>query len=100
MQMESHMESCSWKTSKYTNYSLVISVTVTCLYSTHYKSCNICRCCIVLFFFLSLSLFPRKEMSAYYLEHASVDHVQKHFDFFEEESRSLLAAGLPIPAYV
>ncbi|KAB2015614.1 hypothetical protein ES319_D08G037400v1 [Gossypium barbadense] len=40
-----------------------------------------------------------KEMSAYYLEHASVDHIQKHFDFFEEEARSLLASGLPIPAY-
>ncbi|XP_054784109.1 glycine--tRNA ligase, chloroplastic/mitochondrial 2 isoform X2 [Prosopis cineraria] len=40
-----------------------------------------------------------KEMSAYYLEHASVDHVQRHFDFFEEEARSLLALGLPIPAY-
>ncbi|GMN55645.1 hypothetical protein TIFTF001_024757 [Ficus carica] len=40
-----------------------------------------------------------KEMSAYYLEHASVDHLQKHFDFFEEESRSLLASGLAIPAY-
>lgn len=38
-------------------------------------------------------------MSAYYLEHACVDHVQKHFDFFEEEARSLLALGLPIPAY-
>lgn len=40
-----------------------------------------------------------KEMSAYYLEHASVDHVQKHFDFFEEEARALLALGLAIPAY-
>jgi len=39
-------------------------------------------------------------MSAYYLEHASVDHVQKHFDFFEEEARSLLSSGLAIPAYV
>lgn len=39
-------------------------------------------------------------MSAYYLEHASVDHVQKHFDLFEEEARTLLALGLPIPAYV
>lgn len=39
-------------------------------------------------------------MSAYYLEHASVDHIQKHFDFFEEEARSLLASGLAIPAYV
>lgn len=42
----------------------------------------------------------RKEMSAYYLEHADVDHIQKHFDFFEEEAHSLLALGLPIPAYV
>jgi len=42
----------------------------------------------------------RKEMSAYYLEHASVDHVQKHFDFFEEEARSLLSSGFAIPAYV
>lgn len=40
-----------------------------------------------------------KEMSAYYLEHASVDHIQKHFDFFEEESRALLDLGLAIPAY-
>ncbi|PON58809.1 Glycine-tRNA ligase [Parasponia andersonii] len=40
-----------------------------------------------------------KEMSAYYLEHANVEHLQKHFDFFEEESRSLLASGLAIPAY-
>ena len=40
-------------------------------------------------------------MSAYYLEHASVHHhLQKHFDFFEEEVRSLLALGLAIPAYV
>lgn len=39
-------------------------------------------------------------MSAYYLEHASVLHVQKHFDFFEEEAWSLIASGLPIPAYV
>lgn len=42
----------------------------------------------------------RKEMSSYYLEHASVHHIQKHFDFFEEEARSLLALGLAIPAYV
>lgn len=39
-------------------------------------------------------------MSAYYLEHASVDHLQKHFDFFEAESQTLLSSGLPIPAYV
>ncbi|WJX35067.1 Glycine--tRNA ligase, chloroplastic/mitochondrial 2 [Trifolium repens] len=38
-------------------------------------------------------------MSAYYLEHASVDHLQKHFDFFEDESRRLLSSGLAIPAY-
>lgn len=38
-------------------------------------------------------------MSAYYLEHANVDHIQKHFDDFEEEARSLLSLGLPIPAY-
>ncbi|KAL8109456.1 hypothetical protein AgCh_025522 [Apium graveolens] len=40
-----------------------------------------------------------KEMSAYYLEHASVEHIKKHFDFFEAESRSLLDLGLAIPAY-
>nr|XP_043624366.1 glycine--tRNA ligase, chloroplastic/mitochondrial 2 isoform X2 [Erigeron canadensis] len=40
-----------------------------------------------------------KEMSSYYLEHASVDHIQKHFDFFEAESRALLDLGLAIPAY-
>nr|POE55780.1 wall-associated receptor kinase 5 [Quercus suber] len=38
-----------------------------------------------------LFLENEKEMSAYYLEHASVHHLQKHFDFFEEEARSLLA---------
>ncbi|EEF50248.1 glycine--tRNA ligase, chloroplastic/mitochondrial 2 isoform X2 [Ricinus communis] len=46
-----------------------------------------------------LFLENEKEMSAYYLEHASVQHVQKHFDFFEEEARTLLASGLAIPAY-
>ncbi|XP_004515344.1 glycine--tRNA ligase, chloroplastic/mitochondrial 2 isoform X1 [Cicer arietinum] len=46
-----------------------------------------------------LFLENEKEMSAYYLEHASVDHLQKHFDFFEEESRHLLSSGLAIPAY-
>uniref|UniRef100_N1R5H1 glycine--tRNA ligase n=1 Tax=Aegilops tauschii TaxID=37682 RepID=N1R5H1_AEGTA len=49
-----------------------------------------------LIFLMSLC---RKEMSAYYLEHANVDHIQKHFDDFEEEARSLLSLGLPIPAY-
>ncbi|ESQ27628.1 hypothetical protein EUTSA_v10018047mg [Eutrema salsugineum] len=46
-----------------------------------------------------LFLENEKEMSSYYLEHASVDRLQKHFDFFDEEARSLLALGLPIPAY-
>lgn len=46
-----------------------------------------------------LFLENEKEMSAYYLEHANVDHIQKHFDNFEEEARSLLSLGLPIPAY-
>ncbi|CAK9149389.1 unnamed protein product [Ilex paraguariensis] len=46
-----------------------------------------------------LFLENEKEMSAYYLEHASVDHIQKHFDFFEAEARSLLGLGLAIPAY-
>ncbi|XP_027907837.1 glycine--tRNA ligase, chloroplastic/mitochondrial 2 isoform X3 [Vigna unguiculata] len=46
-----------------------------------------------------LFLENEKEMSAYYLEHASVDHVQKHFDFFEEEARTLLSSGFAIPAY-
>ncbi|GAB2222126.1 hypothetical protein Droror1_Dr00013328 [Drosera rotundifolia] len=40
-----------------------------------------------------------KEMSVYYLDHANVQHIQKHFDFFDEEARSLLALGLAIPAY-
>lgn len=46
-----------------------------------------------------LFLENEKEMSAYYLEHADVSHIQKHFDNFEEEARSLLSLGLPIPAY-
>lgn len=46
-----------------------------------------------------LFLENEKEMSGYYLEHASVAHLQKHFDLFEEEARSLLQLGLPIPAY-
>jgi len=47
-----------------------------------------------------LFLENEKEMSAYYLEHADVNHIQKNFDDFEEEARSLLSLGLPIPAYV
>ncbi|RLM54945.1 glycine--tRNA ligase, chloroplastic/mitochondrial 2 [Panicum miliaceum] len=45
-----------------------------------------------------LFLENEKEMSAYYLEHADVNHIQKHFNDFEEEARSLLSLGLPIPA--
>ncbi|XP_031501765.1 glycine--tRNA ligase, chloroplastic/mitochondrial 2 isoform X2 [Nymphaea colorata] len=46
-----------------------------------------------------LFLENEKEMSAYYLERASVDHIQRHFEFFEEEARALLSQGLAIPAY-
>ncbi|XP_048128782.1 glycine--tRNA ligase, chloroplastic/mitochondrial 2 isoform X2 [Rhodamnia argentea] len=46
-----------------------------------------------------LFLENEKEMSSFYLEHASVNHLQMHFDFFEEEARSLLGLGLAIPAY-
>ncbi|PRQ57408.1 putative glycine--tRNA ligase [Rosa chinensis] len=46
-----------------------------------------------------LFLENEKEMSAYYLEHAGVNHIQKQFDLSEEEARSLLASGLAIPAY-
>ncbi|XP_008776005.2 glycine--tRNA ligase, chloroplastic/mitochondrial 2 isoform X2 [Phoenix dactylifera] len=46
-----------------------------------------------------LFLENEKEMSAYYLEHANVNNIQKHFEDFEEEAHSLLSLGLPIPAY-
>ncbi|XP_078441806.1 glycine-tRNA ligase [Wolffia australiana] len=46
-----------------------------------------------------LFLENEKEMSAYYLEHASVDHIHKLFDSFEREAHSLLELGLAIPAY-
>ncbi|XP_052192008.1 glycine--tRNA ligase, chloroplastic/mitochondrial 2 isoform X2 [Diospyros lotus] len=46
-----------------------------------------------------LFLENEMEMSRYYLEHASVACIQKHFDLFEEEARSLLDLGLAIPAY-
>lgn len=46
-----------------------------------------------------LFLENEREMSAYYLEHADVHQVQKHFNIFEEEAHSLLALGLAIPAY-
>lgn len=46
-----------------------------------------------------LFLENEKEMSAYYLKHASVDNIFKHFDLFEAEARCLLDSGLAIPAY-
>ncbi|KAL8500437.1 hypothetical protein ACS0TY_020147 [Phlomoides rotata] len=46
-----------------------------------------------------LFLENEKEMSAYYLEHASVDDIHNHFDLFEAEARRLLDLGLAIPAY-
>lgn len=46
-----------------------------------------------------LFLENEKEMSGYYLEHANVAHLQRHFDLFEEEARSLLDLGLAIPAF-
>ncbi|XAR63269.1 Glycine--tRNA ligase [Bertholletia excelsa] len=46
-----------------------------------------------------LFLENEKEMSGYYLEHASVANLQKHFDLFEEEACSLLNLGLATPAY-
>ncbi|KAJ6807557.1 glycine--tRNA ligase, chloroplastic/mitochondrial 2 [Iris pallida] len=46
-----------------------------------------------------LFLENEKEMSAYYLEHASVNHLQKQFENCEDEARSLLSIGLAIPAY-
>ncbi|CAA2991817.1 glycine--tRNA ligase, chloroplastic mitochondrial 2 isoform X1 [Olea europaea subsp. europaea] len=46
-----------------------------------------------------LFLENEKEMSAYYLKHASVDNIHKHFDLFEAEARCLLDSGLAIPAY-
>ncbi|XP_042029328.1 glycine--tRNA ligase, chloroplastic/mitochondrial 2-like isoform X1 [Salvia splendens] len=48
---------------------------------------------------LSSLTSTRKEMSAYYLEHASVDHIHSHFDQFEAEARRLLDLGVAIPAY-
>lgn len=38
-------------------------------------------------------------MSAYYLEHANVEHVLEQFESFEEDAQSLLSLGLAIPAY-
>ncbi|MDY0038637.1 MAG: glycine--tRNA ligase subunit alpha [Zoogloea oleivorans] len=39
------------------------------------------------------------EMSAFNFEHADVDTLFKHFDFYEGQSQSLIDKGLPLPAY-
>jgi glycyl-tRNA synthetase alpha chain len=39
------------------------------------------------------------EMSAYNFEHAEVETLFGHFDFYERESKRLLEIGLPLPAY-
>ncbi|KAG6487998.1 hypothetical protein ZIOFF_056756 [Zingiber officinale] len=46
-----------------------------------------------------LFLENEREMSAYYLEHANISHIQQCFENFEDEALSLLALELPIPAY-
>ncbi|KAK6920389.1 Glycine-tRNA ligase, alpha subunit [Dillenia turbinata] len=40
-----------------------------------------------------------KEMSAYYLEHVSVNHLQKHFGLFEGKACSLISLSLSVPLY-
>jgi glycyl-tRNA synthetase, tetrameric type, alpha subunit len=39
------------------------------------------------------------EMSAFNFEHADVDTLFQHFDFYEGQSQSLIDKGLPLPAY-
>ncbi len=39
------------------------------------------------------------EMSAFNFEHADVDTLFRHFDFYEGESQRLIELGLPLPAY-
>lgn len=39
------------------------------------------------------------EMSAFNFEHADVDTLFGHFDFYEKESQRLIGLGLPLPAY-
>ncbi|XP_020519270.1 glycine--tRNA ligase, chloroplastic/mitochondrial 2 isoform X2 [Amborella trichopoda] len=46
-----------------------------------------------------LFLENEKEMSAYYLEHAHVGHIQQNFELYEGEAQALLSLGLAIPAY-
>jgi glycyl-tRNA synthetase alpha chain len=40
-----------------------------------------------------------REMSAYNFEHADVETLFKHFDFYEGQSQRLMEEGLPLPAY-
>lgn len=46
-----------------------------------------------------LFLENEKEMSAFYLEHANVEHILEQFENFEKDAGSLLSLGLAIPAY-
>ncbi|KAL2609569.1 hypothetical protein R1flu_028142 [Riccia fluitans] len=46
-----------------------------------------------------LFLENEKEMSAYNMEHANVERIQKRFALYSEEAEALLAQGLAIPAY-
>jgi glycyl-tRNA synthetase alpha chain len=39
------------------------------------------------------------EMSAFNFEHADVESLFGHFDFYEKESQRLIELGLPLPAY-
>ena len=39
------------------------------------------------------------EMSAFNFEHADVETLFGHFDFYEKESQRLIEVGLPLPAY-
>ena len=39
------------------------------------------------------------EQSAYNFEHADTDSLFRHFDEYEAQSRALMEAGLPLPAY-
>ena len=39
------------------------------------------------------------EMSAYNFEHANIDALFKHFDYYEAEAEQLIALKLPLPAY-
>ena len=39
------------------------------------------------------------EMSAYNFEHANVEELFKHFDYYESEAQKLIGLELPLPAY-